>query len=192
MYDEPKMIYKYYLTILAVLTCFASFSQIKAYSETDSLKVHKQKRLHREGGSPFHRTEKSIGLVPEIQGVNNLFFGLGLSRGNFMNGRWGGNGHGATLALEYNPFDKIIAPKLNIWATRYSIFLNRNIGLSGIYYITNNKSNFVLRPEIGIGYLKVFLNYGYSLFLDENISGLNKHTFTLSYYHTIYPWRKEK
>jgi hypothetical protein len=184
-----KSIYKYYLAIATgFLISSASYGQLTG----DTTLVHNEKRLYRGEGSPFDRTEKSIGLVPEIQGINNFFFGLGLSRANFKNGRWGGGGRGTILSLEYNPFDKIIAPKLNIWATRYSIFLNSNIGLSGIYYISNGKSNFVLRPEIGLGYIKVFLNYGYNLFLDDNISGLNKHTLTLSYYHPIYPWKSKK
>ena len=183
-----KIVHRYYLTIATVfLICSASYGQF----EVDTIEVYKKRRLHREEGSPFEQTEKSIGLVPEIQGINNFFFGLGLSRGNFWNGRWGGNGQGATMSLDYNPFDKIIAPKLNIWATRYSIFLNGNIGLSGIYYIFKDKCNFVLRPEIGLGFRKVFLNYGYNLFLDDNIFGLNKHTLTLSYYHTIYPWKRK-
>ena len=184
-----KIMHTYYLTLAVVfLVSSASYGQLTG----DTIPVYTEKRLHREEGYPFLQTEKSIGLVPEIQGIRNFFFGLGLSRANFHNGRWGGGGRGTTLSLEYNPFDNVIAPKLNIWATRYSIFLNGNIGLSGMYYISNDKHNFVLRPEIGIGYLKVFLNYGYNFFLDENIPGLNKHTLTLSYYHTIYPWKKKK
>jgi hypothetical protein len=186
---SPKIVHKYYLPIAtAFFICSAAYGQF----EFDSTKVYTKRRLHREEGSPFERTEKSIGLVPEIQGINNFFFGLGLSRANFWDGRWGGSARGATVSLEYNPFENIIAPKLNIWTTRYSVFLNGNIGLSGIYYITDDKSNFVLRPEIGLGFIKVFLNYGYNLFLDESISGLNRHTLTLSYYHTIYPWKKKR
>lgn len=181
--------HKYILTIASVLfICSTAYGQF----EVDTTLAHKKRRLHREMSGPFEQTEKSIGLVPEIQGTGNFCLGLGLSRANFRNGRFGGNGRGANVSLEYNPFFKIIAPKLHLWATRYSIFLNTNIGLSGIYYLSNDKSNFVLRPEIGIGHLKVFLNYGYNLFLDDHIVGLNKHTFTLSYYHTIYPWKKKK
>jgi hypothetical protein len=184
-----KIIHIYYLTIATVLLISsASSGQLTG----DTTKVYKEKRLPREGGSRFCQTEKSIGLVPEIQGINNFFFGLGLSRANFTHGEGGGNGYGTTVSLEFNPFDKVIAPKLNVWATGYIFFLGGNIGLNGIYYISNDKSNFVLRPEIGLGFIKVFLNYGYNLFLDENISGLNKHTLTLSYYHTIYPWKKKK
>jgi len=183
------MIYKYYLIIATIfLTSSASYGQLTG----DTTHVYKEKRLHREGGSRFCQTEKSLGLVPEIQGIKNFYFGLGLSRANFTYGEWGGNGYGTTVSLEYNPFDKIIAPKLNLWATGYVLFLGGNIGLNGIYYIYNDKSNFVLRPEIGLGFIKVYLNYGYNLFLDDKISGLNKHTLTLSYYHTIYPRKSDK
>jgi len=185
-----KLNKKYHLTFLAVLTCYI------LYCQTDSTGFHQDisngsKGINRLEGSRFCQSEKSIGLVPEIQGINNYFFGLGLSRANFLYGEGGGNGYGTTLAIEYNPFDKIIAPKLNVWATGYIFFLGGNIGLSGIYYISNDKSDFILRPEIGLGFIKVFLNYGYNLFLDKNISGLNKHTLTLSYYHTIYPGKKK-
>lgn len=183
-----KIALKYCLIIAAFFhISSATYGQLKS----DSTKVYDKDRLHREGGSIFYQTEKSIGLVPEIQAINNLFFGLGLSRANFIYGEGGGKGYGITAAAEYNPFDKVIGPKLNVWATGYFLFLGGNIGLNGIYYISNDKKNFVLRPEIGLGLVKVFLNYGYNVFLDERISGLNKHTLTLSYYHTIFPRKKE-
>ena len=184
-----KITHLYSITIATgFLISFASYGQLLE----DTTTVYKAKRLYRETDDLFERRERSIGLVPEIQGTNNFFFGLGLSRANFWDGRWGGSAQGATVALECNPFDKIIAPKLSIWTTAYSIFLNGNIGLNAIYYISKDKSNFVIRPEIGIGFKKVFLNYGYNLLLDDEISGLNRHTFTLWYYHTIYPWKNKK
>ena len=188
----PKIVQKYYLTMIAVITCYTSNGQNVPYIEADSTRMYNviekdAKGLHRLQGGPFSLSERSIGLVPEIQGTKNLFLGLGLSRANFYYGEGGGNGFGTTLSVEYNPFCKIIAPKLNVWANGHIFFLGGNIGLNGIYYITQDKSNFVLRPEIGLGFIKVFLNYGYQLFLDNNIAGLNKHTLTLSYYHTIYP-----
>jgi hypothetical protein len=182
-----KYVHQYFFATL-ILISSATYGQLIG----DTTNVYKEKRLHREGGSRFCQTEKSIGLVPEIQGFNNFFFGLGLSRANFTQGEGGGNGYGTTVALEFNPFDKVIAPKLNVWATGYIFFLGCNIGLNGIYYISDDMRNFVLRPEIGLGFIKVYLNYGYNLFLDDNISNLNKHTFTLSYYHTIYPWKSKK
>ena len=150
-------------------------------------------------GYGFMETERSFGLVHSIQAVgnwafefDNMFLGLGLSRANFVNGEGGGMGYGTTLALEYNPFQKIVAPKVNIWITGNIFFLGGNLGLSGVYYLKDDKTNFVLRPEIGIGLIKVFLNYGYNFFLDTRISSIEKHTLTLSYYHTIYPWKEKK
>ncbi len=68
-----KSIYKYYLTITTgFLIKSASYSQILG----DNTVVNEEKRLHSEGESPFYQTEKSIGLVPEIQGINNYFYGL--------------------------------------------------------------------------------------------------------------------
>lgn len=194
MQNSPKLIQIYYLIIGAVFTCFASYGQLREYSVMDSSASQQKKprgfkKLHREGGYQFCRTEKSIGIIPEIQGTKHLFFGLGLSRANFTHGEGGGNGYGTTLAIECNPINKVIAPKLNVWATGYVLIFGGNIGLNGIYYIQNGQRNFVLRPEIGLGLIKVYLNYGYNLFLKDNSAGLNKHTLTLSYYHTFYPWK---
>lgn len=194
MQHLPKLVQLTCLTITVVLMSLASYGQYRPYIERDSLannykKPKGFKKLHREGGYQFCRTEKSIGIVPEIQGTKHLFFGLGLSRANFTHGEGGGNGFGTTLAIECNPINKVIAPKLNVWATGYVLIFGGNIGLNCIYYIQNGQRNFVLRPEIGLGLIKVYLNYGYNLFLKDNSAGINKHTLTLSYYHTFYPWK---
>ncbi len=144
------------------------------------------------GGPPFAQSERSIGIVPEIQAGKNFFVGLGVSRGNFFCGEGGGGGFGITSAVEYNPFAKIVAPKLNVWMNGYFFLAGGNIGLNGIYYVSGDKTNFVIRPEIGLGLLKVFLNYGYNIHLADDFPGINKHTFTLTYYHTFYPWKKNE
>jgi hypothetical protein len=179
-----------------LLICDGALSQVGPKEEKDSLMVNetdgrRTQRLHREGGSSFHHTEKSIGLVPEIQGMKNYFFGLGLSRANFIHGEGGGSGYGTTLSIEFNPKSYIIAPKINIWTTGYFLIFGGNIGLNAIYYLSNGRQNFVLRPEIGLGFIKVYLNYGYNLFRDVSMPGLNRHSLTLSYYHTIYPWKRK-
>lgn len=147
--------------------------------------------LYRWSGPRFYQTESSIGIVPSIQGVNELYLGIGVSKARFVMGEGGGSGLGATLGFDYNPIDNIMAPKLNVWATGFAFFFGGNVGVSGFYYVKNKATNFVLRPEIGLGYLKVFLNYGYNFFLRDDFEGVSRHTLTLSYYHTFLPFRKK-
>jgi hypothetical protein len=184
---------------ISLLTLLIGVSGI-GYSQNDSTNTelgdissnYPDKCLYRWSGSKFAKKEKSIGIVPSIQGVNELYLGLGISKAQFIIGEGGGTGFGATLGVDYNPIDKIIAPKMNLWATGFAFFFGGNIGLSGFYYIKEQESNFVLKPEIGIGYLKIFINYGYNIFLRDDFEGVSKHTFTLSYYHTFLPFKKKK
>lgn len=190
------------ITVTAILLSLLS----TAYSQKDSLTMQTDSLnkgfvnpfeypdtwLYRWSGPRFAKSESSIGIMPSIQGVDNLFLGLGLSKARFGLGEGGGNGFGTTIGIDYNPIDRIIAPKINLWATGFAFFFGGNVGISGLYYIKDQESNFVLRPEIGIGYLKVFVNYGYNLFLRNDFEGISKHTITLSYYHTFLPFKKKR
>lgn len=162
------------------------------YGQRDSFTVtaDPEKWLHRWEGPRFAQTERSIGIVPSLQGVNELYLGLGISKARFLLGEGGGTGFGATIGVDFNPIDQVWAPKINLWATGFAFFFGGNIGVSGFYYVQEKEANFVLRPEVGIGYLKVFLNYGYNLFLKTDLEGVSRHTLTLSYYHTLLPFKK--
>lgn len=181
---------------LILVVILLSSNSLLAQSDTNnwhnSMNLYPDKKLHRWAGPKFAMMEKSIGIVPSIQGFNQLYVGLGLSRAHFTLGEGGGTGNGVTLGVDYNPFDQIWAPKINLWTTGFAFFFGGNIGISAFYYLKKDQSNFVLRPEIGIGYLKVFFNYGYNFFLREDFTDVSKHTWTLSYYHTLLPFKKKK
>jgi len=187
---DMKRYFRILLCLLAINSTFFVCAQLDTVPPM--LGREPAKWLHRWSGPSFFQTENSFGLVPSIQGVNELYVGLGISKAHFTIGEGGGGGRGTTIGLDVNPFDKIIAPKVSLWATGFAFFFGGNVGISGFYYIKGTKTNFVLRPEIGIGYLKVFLNYGYNFFLRDDFLDVSKHTLTLSYYHTILPFKKSQ
>ncbi len=180
-----------------------SFSNL-VFSQKDSLDVkqdtiyvmdsglYPNTWLYRWSGSSFSKHESSIGIVPSIQVGNELYLGVGISKARFFSGEGVAGGYGTTIGIDYNPIDKIFAPKVNAWYTLFAYIIGGNIGMSGYYYVNAQESNIVLRPEIGIGFVKVFLNYGYNISLQNDYEGISKHTFTLSYYHTFLPFKKKK
>ena len=186
------------LFLFTFMVCFSE----KGFSQKDTVQFQQDSvmiihdcpdtRLHRWCGPRFARSENSMGIVPSIQGVHQLYLGLGISKAQFHSGEGGGNGFGTTLGVDYNPIDNIIAPKLTLWANGFAFFLGGNIGVSGFYYMKDQASNFVVRPEIGIGYLKLFFNYGYNLFLNNDFGEVSQHTLTLSYYYTFLPFKKSR
>ncbi|MEZ5172271.1 MAG: hypothetical protein R2850_01840 [Bacteroidia bacterium] len=156
---------------------------------TDSIRPqpHRGGKLHRWSGPAFFRSEHSIGLMPSLQGGNLWFGGLALSKGGFVAGEGAGSSNGFNLGIDYNPDRNIWAPKLNAWVHVYALVFGANAGLSTFYYRKGVMSNFVIRPEFGIGYMKVFLNYGYNLFLKSEFNDIGRHSVTLSCYLTIFP-----
>lgn len=188
------------LCLLIASSSFVTFSQLDTTSRQPTASdttwlwpiSQPDTWLHRFSGSGFLQTENSFGLVPSVQGVNELFLGLGISKAQFTIGEGAGFGRGMTLGFDVNPFDKIIAPKLNLWATGVIFYLGGNVGVTAFYYMKGGTRNFVIRPEIGLGYLKVFLNYGYNFLLRDDFINVSKHTLTLSYYHTVLPLKKRR
>lgn len=193
-FDEEMKLNLQIICLLLVLS-FSSGANAQLRSievGEDSLEMVKTPWLHRWSGMRFYHTENSFGIVPSVQGFKELYVGLGISKARFVVGEGGGSGFGTTLGVDYNPIDNVVAPKINLWATGFAFFFGGNVGISGYYYIKGSESNFVLRPEIGIGYLKVFINYGYNLFLRSNFNDVGKHTFTLSYYRTFLPFKEKR
>lgn len=191
-------LFKYTLLICFLnVVPFRGLTQVASDSvKTDSLRQRPlgynfdQRGLHRWSGERFSRSENSFGIMPSIQGFRNLYIGIGLSKGWFTSGEGVATGTGITLGVDYNPFAGVVAPKVSIWANGVVFIFMGSVGLTGSYYFQNEQRNFVLRPEIGIGCLKLFLHYGYGFFIRDDFERVNKHSVTLSYYHTIIPRRR--
>ncbi|MCI4669572.1 MAG: hypothetical protein MRZ79_15665 [Bacteroidia bacterium] len=188
----PLLQVKYILSSLfSLLSLFVGINE--AFSQADSsrhlIPAYPEESLHRLEGPPFAQLEKSIGLMPSIQTTGNLFVGMGIARGRFMLGEGGGTALGLGVGVDYSPTQHIWAPNFKLWTHGFAFLFGGNLGLSGIYYMDGQERNFVLRPEVGLGYFKLYLNYGYNFFLNEDFDGLSRHNFSLSYYHTLLPFK---
>lgn len=122
---------------------------------------------------------------------NLYFFGLGIGYGHFINGEGGGNNRGLSFAFDYYPRQNLYAPNINLWLHGYAYFFGGNVGVKTIYFFQKSKSCFGIQSQIGIGYKKLFLNYGYTFFTNDNFPKLNHHSITLSCYLTLFPGKKE-
>lgn len=75
----------------------------------------------------------------------------------------------------------IVAPKASIWIEE-ATYLTA-VGLNLVYYTDFNQATLRLRPEIGIGYKKMKLTYGYNFpLVIGNLTDINKHNFGLAYF----------
>jgi hypothetical protein len=74
---------------------------------------------------------------------------------------------------------------------RYLTNLNFNVYVISSKHILLDIPNKILKDiekckdELYIDKINVYLNF-------DETQEINKHTLTLSYYHTIYPWKKEQ
>lgn len=177
------------LIIIVIFSVVVVQNGISQVLNTDSIAPVPERngKLHRWEGYPFFQTENSIGLMPSVQGGSLLFGGLALAKAGFVSGEGAGSSNGFNLGLDYNPDYNFWAPRLNAWLHGYALIFGANVGLSSVFYRMGNSSNLVIRPEFGIGYMKVFLNYGYNLFLKNEFNVIGRHCVTLCCYLTIYP-----
>ena len=76
--------------------------------------------------------------------------------------------------------DVIIGPKVGIWVGG-----GFAMGLNLIYYTNFEKGNLVFRPEIGIGFEKAKLVYGYNWNWTKALNGINQHQVGLTYCITL-------
>ncbi|MCH2224671.1 MAG: hypothetical protein MK066_07875 [Crocinitomicaceae bacterium] len=129
-------------------------------------------------GQYYAGLERSFGIIPSVQVLNELYFGLDLGYGSLVT-RCGIGGFFSSLGVDYNPIDRIWAPNITFQGNSFGL----NFGINGTYYIQQNQGNFVLRPEIGFGLLQVlFINYGRNFFVRDDFSNVSKHTLTFSVY----------
>lgn len=167
-----------------------------SFAQSDSVsypqKEHK-KRLYRRSGDSFWQTEKSIGVVPEINFLHNYTIGLGFSKANFCYGEGSITGFGFNGGFNYSPVGKLSIPYASIWFSRnVFVFLGFYGGIKALYYTNEKTGNTSIRPEIGFGLGKFNFFYGFNLFLNSEIANVSRHSLTISYYITIYPKEKEQ
>jgi hypothetical protein len=178
------------LNISLFLFCVPAFAQFDSIWNPGGVNG---KGLHERSGERFAQTEKSIGIVPEINFLTNYSFALGLSRANFIFGEGAASGYGINCGLSYSPTDKLSIPYASIWFSGNAfMFFGFYGGLKALYYTNGKNGNMTIRPEIGFGLVKLNIFYGYNLFLNSEIANVSRHSLTISYYQTIYPGKKKK
>ncbi|MEZ4772017.1 MAG: hypothetical protein R3D00_02465 [Bacteroidia bacterium] len=170
------------------------FFCVLGFAQSDSIPVMgivAEKGLHRLSGTSFYQTEKSVGIVPEVNFLSNFTVGVGVSRANFTYGEGISTGYGVTGGFSYSPLDKLAIPYASAWFSG-NVFLLFGFygGIKTLYYTNGKSGNLALRPEVGFGMAKLNLFYGYNLFAKEGIENVSRHSLTLSYYHTIFPGKK--
>ena len=146
-------------------------------------------RLHRMQGQWMHQTENSFGVAPTLTLGRQTFLGLSIAKGKFTAGEYGGNGKAIMAGAEYSPLSRIIHYHFSGLLHAYSVIGGLNTQLSMSHYRERGNGCYAIRPQIGVGLLKFFVNYGYNIFLDTPLPNLTKHTVSLSFYITAYPFK---
>lgn len=128
--------------------------------------------------APF---DKNLCLLAGINYNKHAFIDLGVSVNRF-----GLAGHHpiATayfFASELHLVEKpIVGPKVGVWAAGGVAPLA--MGLNIIYYSDFNQSSLVFRPEIGFGYDRLKITYGYNAKLtNSSFERISKNTFGMTY-----------
>lgn len=126
--------------------------------------------------------EKSVGVVPEIDFLNGGM-GMQLCRAKFIYGTHRSiAGSGYYLGYQYNSDQKVSMASFGFWTGMFKRNKGAQIGARAVYFIKDNESGFALRPEIGIGFVKAQLNYGYNIKVAQTEYATATHTLTLSAY----------
>lgn len=73
--------------------------------------------------------------------------------------------------------ERIIAPKVGVWAGGGAAGLC--VGINALWYTNGTASAFCFRPEIGIGFDRFKMAYGYN-FLTTDMSRVNRHLASIA------------
>jgi hypothetical protein len=131
------------------------------------------------------RTEKSVGLVPEIDFVNGGM-GLGLCRGKFIRGtQHAMAGTGYYVSYVYDTDHQISVAGFGGWVGLFRRKFGGQVALKGVYSVNRETQVFGIRPEAGIGFPKMQLNYGYTVYTEKTEMQMPSHSLTLYVYFAI-------
>lgn len=132
------------------------------------------------------RTERSVGIVPEIDFVNGGM-GINVCRGKFIRGTQNAMaGTGYYVGYSYDTDHQISVAGFGAWAGLFRRKFGGQLALKGVYYVNRNTQVLGVRPEAGIGFPKMQLNYGYTLYTEQTELQLPSHTLTLYVYFALY------
>lgn len=160
-------------TLLILIATLAAYS---AFSQTDSSSHEAKYDTIRR---PY--TERHFSLVTGANGIKKFFAEAGFAIKD--NGVAGHHPSTRILALtsEISFINRlVIGPKLGIWLGGGSAGMN--MGFNLIYYTNFSEATLRFRPEIGMGFNRFRIVYGYNLLVvNRNSDFINKHNFGLNF-----------
>lgn len=127
-----------------------------------------------------------ISLLPSFQfGNQSAKIGLVYSQGKIF--RHGFSAKSVSLDVGFLTKNNIYTSSIGWRASFLAMVFGGDIGVKGNYYWhPNGNSAFALRPEIGLLFFNVVVNYGYDIFLNKNDLPLKNHNFTVSVFIPIF------
>lgn len=157
-----------------------------------ALDVSAQKRdtsALEQGPVRWLQVEKSFGIFTELDFVNGAM-GLNICRGKFIRGTqraMAGTGYYAGIA--YDTDHKVTYGGFGAWLSYFKRKFGMQVGAKGVYYFTKQEQVFAVRPEVGIGFPKAQLSYGYNFLTTPAEMQLATHTLTLYVYFGLHSSR---
>lgn len=166
----------------AFLTLFAALLTVNMYSQKDPSALEK-------GPLRWLQVEKSFGLITEMDFANGAM-GMSIARGKFIRGTqramagtmyYAGYAYDTDNQLSYATFGASVG------------FFKRKFGvqaaIKGAYYIRPREQVLSIRPEIGVGFPKAHLLYGYSFLTAKSELNIPVHSMTLYVYFGLHSSR---
>ena len=172
---------RFFGSAFLVLFCFSTHAQNSTWKQlifgTDEDKNEPLRWL---------RTERSVGLVPEIDFVNGGM-GINLARGKFIRGTHNAMaGTSYYVGYSYDTDHQISVAGFGASAGIFRKKFGGQIAIKGVYYVNKETQVFGIRPEAGIGFPKMQLNYGYTFFTEKTEKVMPTHSLTLYVYFGLY------
>lgn len=168
------------LLFLACLT-LPHFGQ----SQTDSVPSDRAYQLF-----DFNQNDKrSLGIITGWHQFKYSMMELGLGFASSDFGHHGNLFHAASLSVEINPWRKVVAYKASVWKSIPMIPLS--FGLNGLFYTQDVKTDWTIRPMLGVGYENIHFTYSYDITIgSRDILERNSHTFSLRYFIPVIKLKK--
>ncbi len=177
----------------AILSLFSFFSVITMAQEVDSAMIYIEQEFyaydlpHADSvylDSVYKVESTSLGFIAGLGYNDGIVIEVGYGKsfyGNTENRTSFQSFYGGVEVLPSTNNRFIVAPKASVWLEE-ATYLTA-VGLSMVYYTDFNEATLRLRPEIGVGYKKVKLTYGYNVSLVKgNLTAINEHNIGLAYF----------
>jgi len=176
---------RYYLILAFLVVPNVFYGQIR--SSNDTLNPEENTFFHLERGTWMYYTETSLGIVPTLSFGHQPSLGTDFSIGHFVSSEGGASAYVAGLGYEYLVNEDVHNIKSRFFTHHFALIIGANLGLSANYYLHNTESAFALKPEIGIGFFKLYFNYGRNIFIGNSMKNVPKNTFSVSCFLRIHP-----